>query len=674
MSLVQEHTAEFFLHKSKGYQRRVEQIEMSDTVAGDLLKTGVSLIGADTGVGKTMAYLVPTAIAALEKNKQVIVSTHSRQLMSQICEKDMIFVNKKLRTLFGRGVSFCKLLGRGNFFNREKVNWWIENNQSSLSADDKNLCLSLKKWINKKSCTGIISDFIDQFGGLPGEMREQDVQQTHQDSSQEFYKDQKETASTSDIIITTHAMIVADIMNRGSIPGDATGRQRILIVDEADKLVEHLDAMSQRRLNISQLKSRIYSHGTAKMKQEIDLLEEMFVAEGKKNNYPYMAINSSIGIQDFDGLRKSIKRNQSKSPEVEEIYDDVESVLASRILSKSGIGYSKVRKQPAYITVSPYLSRLFGPYIKDSYKYTLLTSATLSVSPKPEGFMWIAKDLGLGDCKILSQKYYQPEKFGKMSITLVGDDFPAPFLKDFNGDESSDLEISEKWIKAVAQVVRRAEKTKLNVLVLTNSFKETKLLAAALSEVLPKRVNLEAHVAGESLQDKVHAFRKRSGVLITPSGGAGLDIRNDDGSQFFTELVITRVPFPPYLRNEEAAFIECMQSYGKSKSEAEKMLHFKKLGSAARLMKQKIGRGIRSADDNINIYICDRRYPSFGQKSRYAEIKYTIPTRFQVDYAKATIIGFGDVSDKKLCKDEGCSPKKGTPTGNISNRDKGYVL
>ena len=52
----------------ESYERREEQVEMSLAIRNSLAKSDNLVVEAGTGVGKSMAYLVPLALMALENN------------------------------------------------------------------------------------------------------------------------------------------------------------------------------------------------------------------------------------------------------------------------------------------------------------------------------------------------------------------------------------------------------------------------------------------------------------------------------------------------------------------------------------------------------------------------------------------------------------------------------
>ena len=73
------------------FEPRPEQIQMSDFIMEALLDGEHALLEAGTGVGKTLAYLVPALIYCLENGKKLAVSTETKTLQKQLIEREIRF-------------------------------------------------------------------------------------------------------------------------------------------------------------------------------------------------------------------------------------------------------------------------------------------------------------------------------------------------------------------------------------------------------------------------------------------------------------------------------------------------------------------------------------------------------------------------------------------------------
>src|SRR6478752_6780292 len=92
-----EATESFFsttglLAKAKNFERRPQQQQMAVAVARALEEERHLVVEAGTGVGKSLAYLVPAVLFALEHKRKAIISTHTINLQEQLLQKDIPIV------------------------------------------------------------------------------------------------------------------------------------------------------------------------------------------------------------------------------------------------------------------------------------------------------------------------------------------------------------------------------------------------------------------------------------------------------------------------------------------------------------------------------------------------------------------------------------------------------
>ena len=99
------------LSKSPDFSYRPQQQEMAVAVAETLEQTGVLSVEAGTGVGKSLAYLIPAVKFALENDRKAVISTHTINLQEQLVNKDLPIVKQ----LLGAEFDAVLLKGRGNF-------------------------------------------------------------------------------------------------------------------------------------------------------------------------------------------------------------------------------------------------------------------------------------------------------------------------------------------------------------------------------------------------------------------------------------------------------------------------------------------------------------------------------------------------------------------------------
>lgn len=94
-----------------GGEQRPGQVQMAEAVDAAVAAGRHLLVQAGTGTGKSLAYLVPTAMSG----ERTVVVTATKALQDQLATKDLPFVAEHLAPLIGRDVHFAVLKGRSNY-------------------------------------------------------------------------------------------------------------------------------------------------------------------------------------------------------------------------------------------------------------------------------------------------------------------------------------------------------------------------------------------------------------------------------------------------------------------------------------------------------------------------------------------------------------------------------
>lgn len=99
------------LAKSRDFAYRPQQQELAVAVAEALINASPLVAEAGTGVGKSLAYLLPAARFAIETGRKGIISTHTINLQEQLVRKDIPIVRK----IVGDDLPAVLLKGRQNY-------------------------------------------------------------------------------------------------------------------------------------------------------------------------------------------------------------------------------------------------------------------------------------------------------------------------------------------------------------------------------------------------------------------------------------------------------------------------------------------------------------------------------------------------------------------------------
>ncbi len=84
-------------NKLGSYELRPQQLEMALAIEKAIEENKHLIVEAGTGVGKSMAYLIPFIFWSVKNNKKVIISTHTKTLQEQLIKKDLPFLRNVLK-------------------------------------------------------------------------------------------------------------------------------------------------------------------------------------------------------------------------------------------------------------------------------------------------------------------------------------------------------------------------------------------------------------------------------------------------------------------------------------------------------------------------------------------------------------------------------------------------
>ncbi len=116
-----------------GGSERPGQVDMATEVAR-AFETGEHLVvQAGTGTGKSLAYLVPSIVRAVEDDAPVVVSTATIALQRQLVDRDLPRLADSLAGALPRRPTFALLKGRRNYLCLNK----IHNGSAADDTDDR---------------------------------------------------------------------------------------------------------------------------------------------------------------------------------------------------------------------------------------------------------------------------------------------------------------------------------------------------------------------------------------------------------------------------------------------------------------------------------------------------------------------------------------------------------
>ncbi len=98
-----------------GFERRPEQVEFALDVAEAFRTSTHRVIEAGTGVGKSISYLLPSAMFALANNVRVGVATKTNTLLDQLMYRELPLLERAMEQKTGEGFSYIALKGYDHY-------------------------------------------------------------------------------------------------------------------------------------------------------------------------------------------------------------------------------------------------------------------------------------------------------------------------------------------------------------------------------------------------------------------------------------------------------------------------------------------------------------------------------------------------------------------------------
>ena len=239
----------------EGFEERPEQIAVARSVAQAINEGERLVVEAGTGVGKSVAYLLPALLYATANNRRVVVSTNTINLQEQLVEKDVPMLVEALADVPGVDadeVRFSQLKGRANYLCLRR--WSRMRSGDTINEDEARLLSKTLVWLGETS-TGDRSELNLGHRGAAAPWSRLSSERMHECLSLGgpcFLRAAREKAAASHVVVVNHALLLSDVLAEGSLLPEYD----VLIVDEA----HHLEEEATRRFGYDLSQAALQEH------------------------------------------------------------------------------------------------------------------------------------------------------------------------------------------------------------------------------------------------------------------------------------------------------------------------------------------------------------------------------------------------------------------------------
>ncbi len=591
MGTLEREVASFF-EKGMGtdcgrFAARPRQTAMALRVAGAIEDGGRFLFEAGTGVGKSLAYLVPSVLSG----RRTIVSTATLTLQDQLFCRDIPDVSAMLSRSFGTAL----LKGRSNYLCRRKwmllcgseipdeIHCWASK---TISGDFSELPAEPDASVHSR----IRSDAADCLGPACAEW------------SGCFLQKARTDARKADLLVVNHHLLVSASQGEDILPDSD-----VLIVDEAHRLedaaAECMGLSLSPGLLLPVVDGIAWSDAAATRKAEllagtrllISLVESL--VESGDGSILWSPLEHREGLESLSAEASTLAASMagedglagpaSACRNLSLVCDSLLTVPSGKYsiyLETSG-GRRGVRAVP----LDP--GGLIDSEVFSLFPVVVATSATLSVGGS---FDYMAGRLGLSE-RDGEYDFGSPFDYADQAVLTCPPDLPGP------DDHASLAGTAWDWGGRLSTILDG------RTMMLFTSNRNLQLTAELARASLPAGIRIL--VQGEGSRRRIlESFRNdpRAVLLGTSSFWEGVDLPGD----ILQALIIDRLPFPSPGHPWTASRMRAIEDEG-GNSFMSLMLP-----AAVIRLRQGVGRLIRSSTDRGVVVILDRRLSG----SRYGRL------------------------------------------------------
>ena len=593
------------------FEARSEQLELAQAVESALADGEHLLAEAGTGTGKSLAYLVP----ALESGRRVVVATATKALQQQLLAKDVPTASAAL----GRPLDCALLKGRENYLCRKALDGLALLGGSLLrTAEDAAQFDELRGWIESTETGDRAELAIEPSATLWAELAvsgDRCLGRKCPARAVCFSEAARERAAKAELVITNHALYLADVAlrARGGREGSVLPEHDAVVFDEAHRLEDAAASWFGGRVSLAGLRRLARDvERSARERDELpparllDLVErtgaELLASLGEKRGRRRIgpadanaALDDAVALGETLGLLADALEGQGEEADS----------LARRALATAADLDACFDLDDERVSWADGTSVSWAPIdvagvLRDTLweggVTAILVSATLGAPAASDGrsdLSFLRRRLGLGDARELTVD--SPFDYSAQALLYVPSRMPEPRARDY-------------YDRLGEEVLALCRVSRGRALVLTTSYRALDELALRVAPDLPYTVLCQGDAPRERLLER---FRDEVGsvLIATQTFWQGVDVAGESLSL----LVIDKLPFAP--PDDPLVQARCERIT----AEGGDWFGEYSVPTAALQLRQGFGRLIRTRDDRGVVAILDPRLRTRAYGRRFLD-------------------------------------------------------
>ena len=602
-------------HRLDFFHPRDAQLEMSKRIGESFCDTTPAVVEGGTGIGKTLAYLVPALLSGVK----VIVSTGTKTLQDQIFFKDLPPLLKALDL----ETKTAYLKGRNNYL----CKWRFERHAAQRNfgfTDEMRQMERIAEW-SQLTATGDRAE----LEGLPDDFRPWSAISSTADNclgrkcplmdSCFVYKARRE-AREADLVVINHHLYFADLALNDNAFGELLPPYKAAILDEAhmleavatshfgvqvsnwtitrlvDDIKRDVDSEVFKQAGLLSLCERLLGDST-------NFFNSLRIGKGRLRLRPevfdepmqevYIDLDDSL-LNLADTLSGIPKKKDSAAEHLSDRCSGIRTALKSLVTFEvpASVYWLDIRRRSVGLHASPLdVAPILQEVMFNRGRSLIFCSATLSEGGSCDYFK---SRLGFPE-EVREELFQSPFDYRTRSVLYVPSHFPG---------SPNEAPFREKMIEEIAFLAGLAQG---RTLALFTSYANLRFAAEQLGDVIPYPILCQGDAPRAQLLEE---FRDEpeTVLLATSSFWQGVDVEGDS----LRCVVVDRLPFEAPGEPVTEARIEHLKQLGASP------FFSYQLPMASIRLKQGLGRLIRSMEDWGVMAVLDRRIvlKNYGKRFR----------------------------------------------------------